>query len=433
MRYADRNPMLQNLNNPVPNLGVISGKCRLDYFFIAECQANAEGGEAGCYPGGGNDINHDAMPGDSSFGLKCVRSVDVMEGEPNELGIVSLAGICRANYSCHRSMEDQFYWQGFVATESRLTNALNSNTSDPDHGYATIRVGTVSTINNGPFTMYPGMFICWRFPKTDAAGQLEDTQRSGDNQTINLRARGGTPSTQFRPELVPFDYTDFQTQIAGGVAVAAASKNETTTPGICDVPFEQFFVLDGIVDAPAYMPDQETAAGYKYGKLGISFAAIETLAKAGYITVAEPKFDATTGKPTATAAPSLTAVEISTRVERMAAHIGMWSTTYGEQQVIRDILANMYFRELPVSHADGNAARKAFETYANASSQQIAKKWVKKGQLNYEQLCYQKLRVMVSHFDSAALVGSWFSKTSKVIGRCLNVATPTGTREQIRI
>jgi hypothetical protein len=78
-----------------------------------------------------------------------------MEGEPNELGIVSLAGIQTNNYTCWRSFEDQFYWQGFVATESRLTNPLNSNTSDPDHGYATIRVGTVSTINNGPKTFYP--------------------------------------------------------------------------------------------------------------------------------------------------------------------------------------------------------------------------------------------------------------------------------------
>lgn len=412
LAYADHNPMLQNLYNPVPNLGVISGKCRLDYHFIAECQANAEDPDQArfCYPGGANDINHDAMPGDSSFGLKCVRSIDVMEGEPNELGIVSLAGINRENYSSHRTMEDQFYWQGFVATESRLTNPLNSNTSDPDHGYATIRVGTVSTINNGAKTLYPGQYVCWGFPKVGPDGALMDSQRSGNGQITNLRARGGTPNTQFRPELNPFDYTDFQTQIAGGVLCAAVSKTAGITPGIMDVPFEEFFRTDGIVDAHCYSTDQETSSGYKYGKLGVGLAMIETLARSGHITITPTTnlYDAATGKRKAVNPSQASQAEIAGQVERLAAHIGLWSTNQNDQVLIHEILANMFFRDLPFSHAKGNAASKAIETHAGRPLNKIAMAWIKQGDKDYEKNCYYKLRVMLSHFDSAALVGSWF-------------------------
>lgn len=428
LAYADHNPMLQNLYNPVPNLGVISGKCRLDYHFIAECQANAEDPDIAryCYPGGANDINHDAMPGDSSFGIKCVRSIDVMEGEPNELGIVALAGINRSNYESHRTMEDQFYWQGFVATESRLTNALNSNTSDPDHGYATIRVGTVSTINNGPSSFYPGQYVSWRFPKAGADGSLMDSQRNGNGQITNLRARGGTPNTQFRPELVPFDYTDFETQIASGVALAAVKKTNAD-PGIADVPFEEFFRTDGIVDAHCYAASQETAAGYKYGKLGVGFAMIETLARAGYITLTPSAQLYNNGvRAPQTARSAADYASIADQVERMAAHIGTWSTQESEQTIIHEILANMYFRDLPVSHVKGAAAANAIATHSGKPLAKIAMSWLKKGDKDYEKNCYYKLRVMLSHFDSAALVGSWYSKTSKIIGRAMNACVPAG-------
>ncbi len=75
----DRNPMLQNLNNPVPGIGVISGKCVLDFVLIQEFQKNADDPRTSltCYPGGQQPINHDAMPGDTSFGQRDVRNAEV--------------------------------------------------------------------------------------------------------------------------------------------------------------------------------------------------------------------------------------------------------------------------------------------------------------------------------------------------------------------
>jgi len=78
--------------------------------------------------GGQQDINHDAMPGDLSFGMKNVRNSEVnihtnhvsfvlnqkkkvVDGEPNELGIVSVAGLNWARYCSQREMEEDFYFQ----------------------------------------------------------------------------------------------------------------------------------------------------------------------------------------------------------------------------------------------------------------------------------------------------------------------------------
>ncbi len=105
----------------------------MDFTLITEYQGNAEDPRTSqyCYPGGGQAINHDAMPGDTSFGQKDVRNAEVMDGEPNELGIVSVAGLYWGKYASQREMEDDFYWQGIVTTESRLTNPLDSASGDP--------------------------------------------------------------------------------------------------------------------------------------------------------------------------------------------------------------------------------------------------------------------------------------------------------------
>lgn len=72
-----------------------------------------------CYPGGSKEINHDAMPMMLSFGLRSVRNEGMGVGEPNELGITSLAGLYAGGYASHRDMEDSFYCQGVVQTEQR--------------------------------------------------------------------------------------------------------------------------------------------------------------------------------------------------------------------------------------------------------------------------------------------------------------------------
>jgi len=45
-----------------------------------------------------------------------------------------------------------------------LTNPLDGTTGDPDHGYATGRVGTFSVINNSWKTIYAGNLLCYQWP-----------------------------------------------------------------------------------------------------------------------------------------------------------------------------------------------------------------------------------------------------------------------------
>jgi hypothetical protein len=250
---TDRNPMLQNLNNPVPGLGVIPGKCSLDFNLISEYQKNAEDPRTSlfCYPGGQTPQNHDCMPGDTSFGQKDVRNAEVMDGEPNELGIVSVAGLNFGRYCSQREMEDDFYWQGVVTTESRLTNPLDGITGDPDHGYGKVslrdekisrfffiligtgRAGTFSVINNGWKTIYAGNYVCWQFPAAPFHPK-GDVYNFNGGETINHLARYGTPPTQFRPEYVPFDHSDFTVQFSAAFAAMSVPKSQN---GVSDLGF----------------------------------------------------------------------------------------------------------------------------------------------------------------------------------------------------
>ena len=131
---SDWNPMQQNLNNPVSRLGIVPGKAQPDWYLIRQGQANADDPTlaAECYPGGAKEINHDIMPGDLSFGRKCIRNHSQAAGEPNEVGVVSLAGIWHPETESHRSLEDGFYLQGVVVTECRVSDPMgNPGATDP--------------------------------------------------------------------------------------------------------------------------------------------------------------------------------------------------------------------------------------------------------------------------------------------------------------
>lgn len=418
--YMDRNPLLQNKMNPVPNLGVIPGKARLDYYLIEECQKNAEDStvSATCYKGGSNDKNHDAYPGDSSYGLKCVRSIDVMEGEPNELGIVSVAGINRAAYSSLRALESQFYWQGFVATESRLTNALNSNTSDPDHGYATIRTGTVSVSNNGPGMFYPGSYVAYQFPKhpvVDGVGSAV-MKEMPDGTLINATARGGTEAGQFCPELVPFNPYDVSTEIAGAIAGVNESINARGTPGIKGMTLDQFLKYDCIPEAKSCSAEQELSGGFKFGKAGaVLFGGLEVLAQRGFIVIN----------------PTTTGTEISKTdairlASQLANDIGLFDEKI-DDQIVHEILNNIYFADLPVNHPGGRTAREEFQAYLASikadtaiGTLDIKTLPMKTNYKNNPTINYAKMRVLGSSFDMGAFNGAWFAKRSKIIGRSMN-------------
>ena len=422
----DRNAMLQGMMNPIMSVGVIPGKCQLDWVWIQEAMANADDPvtAAGCFPGGNKDINHDAMPGDASFGLKCVRNAQVREGEPNELGIVSLAGLNTSMYSSSRAIEDQFYFQGFVATPCRVSgHHMDEGTNDPDHGYATVRAGTCNSINNGPFTFYPGSFIATRLPPNPKSTyKMVDGDSVFENR-INQRARMGVPNTQFKHELVPFDYMDFATQLAGAYATMRTSRGSAYTAGISDMKFSDFFKHDYLMEVPAFSTEVEEAGGHKFGSIGKCLAGIETLAQLGYLTINLANRNTEPPTPPAEAADT---AKVSKDVATLAEDIGLWTETQqpdGERLVFLKMFANMHFMELNES-PDVKAAKASFKAAFGDSANDVGKKHISG---NNAEENYKKLRVHMSKFSEGHLVGNWFSKTSKIVGRSLNAAAPGDT------
>lgn len=415
----DRNPMLQGMMNPIMSVGVIPGKCQLDWTWIKEAMQNADDPDTAstCFPGGNKDINHDAMPGDLSFGLKCVRNAEAMEGAPNELGIVSLAGLNTAMYSCARAIEDQFYFQGFVATPCRVSgHHIDEGTNDPDHGYATVRAGTCNSINNGPYTFFPGSYIATRLPPVPSLTTYQTINGEAWNDPINQRARMGVPNGQYKMELVPFNYMDFTTQIAGAYASMREGRTGSYTPGIADMQFSDFFKTDYLMEVPSFSTEQEEAAGHKYGKIGECLAGIETLARLGYLTI---------NTQNVVAPDAAGANQASRDVSVLAEKIGLWEKTANPDQdnlVFLKMFANMHFMELNES-TDVLDAKKTF-TEVWESPIKVGKKQLVG---NSPEENYKKLRVHLSKFSDGHLAGNWYSKTSKIVGKCLNAAAPGDT------
>lgn len=284
----DRNPLLQGLQNPCAEVGVISGKGCHDEELLADCERNASNGAVAiyCFPGGNQPINHDAMPGYTALGMKNVR---LPESDVFEIGVVSAAGICWDNYCSQRQMEAQFYWQGIVTTEQHRTKPLDSTTDDPPHGYGTLRAGTKSIINNSWKTIYAGDRLVWRFPKAPfhpKAGDTGNRFNGGDN--INYLARQGEPPTQFRFEYEAYDPTDFSVQMAAAYAALSLSKAEG---GVSDLPYQNAFPWaaagPGVKDRP-WSSIQEEALAYKFAFWGIGLTLIDTLKEARVLTLSTP-------------------------------------------------------------------------------------------------------------------------------------------------
>lgn len=385
--------------------GIISGKAFLDMDWIAEAMSNGEDKrQPNTYPGGAREENHDAMPGALSMGLKCVRAAQGGEGDTNEMGIVSVAGINTEDYASQRSMEGQWYFQGVVATEQRVSgHHMDANTHDPNHGYATVRVGVTNVPVNGPSVLYAGQLACWRMPPCNLyTGRRQEGDFSMDME-INQRATNGDPNTQFRFEIVPFDHRDFTMYTAGALATCAASVSDPTCRGICDVPFSEFFRWQGVTEVPTVTHEQEEAAGRKYGFIGAGLAFVETLVQEGFLTI---NF---AGEPN------------RSDMDVLAEKIGLWSTDSANHvdKPYYKALENMFFMDaIPVNGVP--AAKVNFER-ANGNAREAG---LSQTINNDPKTNYAKLRVHLSRFTDGALMGSWYDKTSKIIGRACNTAAP---------
>lgn len=384
MSGSDWNPMMQNLNNPIMRLGIIPSKVQPDWYAIRDAQANADDPlvAGDCYPGGSKEINHDIMPGDFSFGRRCVRNHAAPPGEPNELGIVSLAGVYHPSGSEMRELEDEFYAQGVVVTECRVSDPMgNPGAQDPDSGYAIVKAGTISVINNGPHAFYPGQYVAWRFPP------LHDTDYVS---SMRQRARGGTPSGQIKPELVPFDYTDSTLQFKAALAALETPHSER---GIADIDFAEFFAPNGysLNDSPQMSAAAETAGGLKYGIAAIVAGAIEFLASKGAIKVKDKS---------------------------------KWTDKVDAEAKTKQLFNDL---EVFTSKNDSEFVKMAVAIFDKDVTKRTTRPSSRLQKNSGSNVCYDKLRETGSYFLSTLSHGAWFSKTSKIVAKPLGYAAPSDT------
>jgi hypothetical protein len=405
MDMMDRNPMLQGLQNPVPGIGIIPGKVILDWDIISDHQANADdpsvAGE--CYPMGNKDINHDAMPGNMSIGMRELRNGEVMDGEPNERGIASVAGLRFADYDSQRSLQDNWYFQGIVATESRV-----SSDQDPDHGYAIIRAGTVSIINNGEEPFYPGQYACWQMPKAPFGqpGVLLDP--------VNYRARYGTPKTKWMPEVVPFDPTDMSTHMAGAFANMKHSKVDRD-PGSADIMLPDFFVRNGAHSAKALNQLQEEAMAFRFGINGMILRALETLMRKGHIQFGNGNYTEETA---------------ATEVREFAKDtLKLWTTNPAEHGLQHEILADILMRNLNPGDPDRIAAERRFlETHGSTDG--TTRTWNSMATNEMRSSSDDMFRLLMVNLPEVFITGitsTWYSATNSIIGKPMNSAAPADT------
>jgi hypothetical protein len=356
------NPMRQSMRAPVMGTGIIPGKVHLDWGHVQQCMANADDANLAkdCYPGGGKDVHHDVMPGDFSFGEKCVR--DHSNGF-NELGMVAVNGIYTGNFMTHREMESNYYPQGVAVTECRVSNPMdNPMAQDPDHGYAIVKAGTVPTINNGPFTLYPNTFVMLRFPPSQLYGNLNRVSEDIQFGSGNHRARLGTFPGQLRPELVPFDYTDFNIHYDSAYHLMGITQSKG---GISDIKFEDVrrnrkAYVD---DSSKYSAEQEEALGHFYGTLNLILAYQQVAAEGGKVADWE-KFDADDTKA-----------------------------------FVRKVFLYAYQSSIQAS------GQPAINAATNAG----------------------KLRPLGATFHSGHVMGNYYDKCSKIVGKPLNASGPSET------
>lgn len=411
--YTDSNRMVQKTSTM--GAGIISGKAHLDMDWIAEAMANGDDRSRVSYPGGSKEENHDAMPGYMSFGLKCVRS------DGNELGVVSVAGLCTDEYSSQRSMEAQWYFQGFVTTEQRVSgHHMDANTQDNNNGYATIRVGLANTTNNGPFMLYAGQLACYRMPPGPFfTGKRQIGDVAADMSTqINQRARNGDPNTMWRWELVPFDHRDFTMYTAGALATITMPSSQDGG-GISDKPFSEFFRWQGVTEVPTVSHEQEEGGGRKYGFIGAGLAFVETLAAAGLITINTDAIEDNVEPALFNYRP-----EDAIAVRQLAKKIGLWETmdaVKAEQSIYYKALVNMFFADLPDYDEVERSKSNISGLYGGKTINEIGRQQTVG---NDSDANYGKLRVHLSRFTDGALMGAWYDKTSKIIGRACNTTAP---------
>jgi len=426
---TDRNPMLQNLNNPVAGLGIVPGKGLLDDNEVHHRQRNARNPmrAAFCYPGGDDPINHNIEVGDLLFGKRGQRDVEEMDGEPNELVTGSVSGLCWDDYNTHDAMEEDYYFVGVAAGDESLERPFDGGT-DGRGGHGTIRVGTVSVINTGNKTFYPGDLVMWKYPDcgNTPGSSFYNKMRMGsrnmsivdggdpDNPGINMRARYGQEITKFRPEIVPFNPTDFSIQLGGVFSTMFLPMSEG---GVSDVPFNN--LLSNTADYQGGTDltlAQESGLSYKHGLLGVFSALLECCVLNGIVELREPEDN--TPLPKAKQANAIT--------ESVLKKMGAFSTDSSEQGILIDGMSDVFLKHIGGADALQEAALKRFVDSFGSNPYDVAV--VTPDSTNIEQM-HARMRLNAVGNLTRGISKTVDSKRSKIIGRCTSASAPGDTTD----
>ncbi len=285
-----------------------------------------------------------------------------------------------------------------------------------DHGFGTARAGTLSVINNGWKTIYAGNLVCWQFPAAPFHPK-GDVYNFNGGETTNYLARYGVPTTQFRPEYVPFDPTDFSVQMA---AAFAAMTTPHEQGGVSNIPFPETLPnVDGAKNK-VWSGIQDEATSYKNGFWGIGLTLVETLIRHGLV-VAAPGLNNILAEIAANpnfVPPSTVSSQDARRTgKKIASAIGLFKTVEEQQTLTLEGIADILLQNISPEDTRKKPAMDRFTDGLEAGKTLAV---VSTQEPNDEDAMYDRLRVNLTEVFTNGVSGSWLSKTSKIVGKAMN-------------
>jgi hypothetical protein len=408
MYHSDYPRQLQARSSPIAKQGVVSGKAIVDHARIAEWQANATQNPplSDCYPGGALDLNHTMVEGELAFAAKDSSNMYPLQSEGSERAFVSVSGMRWGEYYSYDGAEDGIYFLGVV-----LEGAVYGDADEQvQHGVSFERVGTNSIVNTGPFDIPAGCAVAWRLPPTHMTPS--GAGRPG-YRGVNMPTY--TPKQKVVPQIVPFDPTDFSTQLAS--AYAAMDLNPElgrSSNGISELKLQQLLSRYGMDDYDAISDLQEEGLALKFGLLGVVLRGVESLARQGFINFVEDPAGGITAAAAAAGAAALAGTEKLNIFDNAA-------PTNGTRTIIEDILlSNVGFV--------GNRATEALDRFYEGAGAAFAanRSEILMDTAEDDEGNYRRLARAVPEILFGGLANAWNRKASRVIGRALGGAPPGG-------